>query len=250
MPTASRVVLAACLAVASAASSRADVVLYDPGSGQFPDGSSWGWAYSAQSDSNSSDARSIDAAAGRTTLDTTANNDIRAGYALTSPVLPSLDRAVGFTLSLGLQVLDEAHASADRAGFSLIVLTSDRRGIELGFWNDRVWAQAEGFTHAEEALFDTTAATAYDLAIQGNAYTLFADGSARLTGSLRDYSGSGMLPYILPNFVFLGDNTRSARGSIALGSVIYRPTAVPEPGAAMLVGIGLIGLVVRGRCRA
>ena len=166
-----------------------------------------------------------------------------------NPAFPTLDRNVGFTLSFDLQVNTESHSSddnsdniQDRAGFSVIVVTSDnRKAIELGFWNNEIWAQNDGpnvangptktlFTHSstERALRSTTAMTRYDLAIKDNTYQLFAAGgtTAILTGSLRDYTpfnhtGAGLPydPYEQTNFVFLGDNTSSAQADVNLARV-------------------------------
>jgi hypothetical protein len=234
--------LALLLALAPAAA-RADQLLYDPASGQLPDHADWGWSYLSLPTAAS---RSVDAVGGFTTLDTTAGNNIQAGYSLTST---PLDRLAGYTIRLDLRIADEAHARDDRAGFSLIALGDDRLGIELGFWDDQVWAQDVGFTRAEAAAFDTTATTRYDLAILGDSYTLFADGSALLSGVLRDYSASG-LPYNVPNFLFLGDNTTSARGSAEIGRVEFLATAVPEPASAALLAAGALALrALRGRRR-
>jgi hypothetical protein len=53
------------------------------------------------------------------------------------------------------------------------VMSSDKRGIELGFWIDEIWAQEGGtsqpFTHAEGATFTTTAdLISYRLSALGN----------------------------------------------------------------------------------
>jgi len=44
-----------------------------------------------------------------------------------------LDRSTGVNLSLELQVNVENHATPDRSGFSIIVITNDLYGIELAF---------------------------------------------------------------------------------------------------------------------
>ena len=45
-------------------------------------------------------------------------------------------------LDTALKLLSETHSTNDRAGLSLIVLSSDLRGIELGFWTNEIWAQS------------------------------------------------------------------------------------------------------------
>ena len=61
------------------------------------------------------------------------------GNLRTSPV--ALDAAAGYTVDFSLQLLSESHASANRAGFSLVLVGHDpRQSLELSFWRDRVWA--------------------------------------------------------------------------------------------------------------
>jgi hypothetical protein len=180
-------------------------------------------------------------AGGTTTFDTTSANAIQAGYSNyfgtspANPAFPVLDRGDGFLVTLDMRVLSESHISNNRAGVSLIVLSNDLQGVELAFWENEVWVQSgPDFIHAEGVTFDTTAAsTRYELFIQGNTYAVSAGGTAILTGSVRDYSAFG-IPYDLPNFVFLGDNTSSARGSFDFS----RLAVVPEPaGIALLAGL-------------
>ncbi len=66
---------------------------------------------------------------GKLDFDTTAGT-VRAGWSTTGGVM---DRTTGYTLSFDLQVGSESHVSNDRAGFSVIALSSDLQGIELGF---------------------------------------------------------------------------------------------------------------------
>jgi hypothetical protein len=176
---------------------------------------------------------------GATTFDTMANQADAAGYFADPRSLPELDRQRGYALRFTVQVLEEYHADSDkdgdgmgdRAGFSVIALSSDTRGIEIGFWLDQVWAQEQGaaeppagtlFTHAEGAAFDTTSALVdYTLAVHGDYYELSAGGALILRGLLRDYTSfeGPVNPYRTPNFIFLGDDTGSARAVIRLASV-------------------------------
>jgi hypothetical protein len=176
---------------------------------------------------------------GCTVLDTMASQGDSAGYFGFPGVLPSLDRAQGYALDFTAQVVDEYHAESDkegdgvgdRAGFSVIALGSDTQGIELGFWMDQVWAQEDGaaeppagslFTRAEHAPFDTSSRlVAYRLAIHGDSYLLSADRGSVLSGRLRDYTGfeGPVNPYRTPNFVFVGDDTGSARARVRLAYV-------------------------------
>lgn len=175
---------------------------------------------------------------GGTTLNTTGANNIRAGYSTFSP----LNRTQGYTLGFNLQLLSESHASPNRAGFSIIALSSDRRGIELGFWKpnatDGIWAQNDGvtepprFTHAEGTRFDPSRAMMrYDLSVKGNQYGLFANRNLILTGNLRNYADEKYVGarrvYNLPNFIFFGDNTESAQGSVRIARVDLTNSALP-----------------------
>lgn len=184
-------------------------------------------------------------AGGMTTLDTSADNAIYAGF-VTQSAQP-LDRAAGYTVRFDVRVASSDFANASRAGFSVIALSSDGKGIELGFHSNTIFAQGDSplFVRAEEAVFDTAAAmTRYDLEVLGDTYTLKANGVSRLTGALRDYSAfAGPIdPYETPNFLFFGDDTTSARGRTEIS---YIATVVPEPAA--LSGLCLFGSVRRRR---
>jgi hypothetical protein len=125
-------------------------------------------------------------------------------------------------------VISELHTNSVRAGFSLLVLSDDKLGIELGFCRNEIWAQEGGitslFTHAEGAAFGTTTdLITYRLVVLGNIYNLSANGSSVLTGSLRNYTAATITfpfnPYTIPDLIFLGDDTSSARGKIKLPAV-------------------------------
>jgi hypothetical protein len=176
---------------------------------------------------------------GCTILDSIASQTDAAGYFADPRAIPALDRAAGYALRFTVQVVAEYHADSDkdgdgigdRAGFSVIVLSSDTKGIELGFWEDQIWALEQGaaeppagtlFTHAEGAWFDTTGRmNAYTLAMRDDHYDLSSNGATILRGRLRDYTTfeGPVNPYRTPNFIFLGDDTGSARAVIRLAYV-------------------------------
>ncbi|MDM8555014.1 hypothetical protein QUF75_09825 [Desulfococcaceae bacterium HSG7] len=144
---------------------------------------------------------------------------------LKNPAFTTLDRQIGFQLRFELKLNRESHQNNNRAGFSVILLSDDAIGIELGFWENRIWAQTDTplFTHGEEADFDTTTAEVlYALTILGNTYTLTADDVFVLGGALRDYSAFDV-PYNLPNYLFLGDDTTSAQAEITMGYITITP---------------------------
>ncbi|HVF26541.1 MAG TPA: hypothetical protein VNA23_11660 [Anaerolineales bacterium] len=168
---------------------------------------------------------------GHTTLNTTkSGNSTYAGWtsnAANTPGFPSLNRAAGFQLDFIMQVENGAHTSNNRAGFSIIILSEDARGIELAFWENEIWVQNDDatgglFTHGESASFPTTTgAINYQLIVTNDTYTLTANGTPILNGPLRDYRKFEGFPdpYQSPNFIFLGDDTTSAQARIQLSYV-------------------------------
>ncbi len=186
-----------------------------------------GWSYQSTS---APTIPSLKATSGGTILDSGSNINY-AGFFRQSPV--TLDRSgKGYSISFSVKVDSESHSSTNRAGFSLIVTSSPLAGetqpysIELGFWQNSIWAQNVGFTQGEKATFDTQSAVVnYNLYVQGNQYQLFANGSATpiLKGNLRQYQftpPAGYInPYTTPNLLFLGDNTTSAKAKITLTRV-------------------------------
>ncbi len=201
----------------------------------------------------------------------TTNRAAPAGYSnyqltqqsLVNPSFPLLDRTKGITIQFDIKLNAENHEGSDkngdgigdRAGFSVIVISNDKKGIELGFWkddanlwvSDRIWIQQDGkaepprgnlFTHtAEGSAFNTGSMTHYELQIYGNNYRLFANGSSApiLTGALRDYTAFDHTttipplfynPYTTSNFLFFGDNTVSASASVDLKRIAVDPNPV------------------------
>ena len=167
-------------------------------------------------------------------------------FAPKNPNFPVLDRNRGFTLELELQLIAEAHSSPNRAGFSVILLGSDSKGIEIGFWEDEVWAQDDNplFVKGETASFDTQSEEVlYAISILADRYSVAANNVEILSGDVRDYGSFG-LPYTLPNFLFVGDDTTSAQSDSNLGRIQLSQTiSTPEPASVFAVGIGCIGIV-------
>lgn len=183
---------------------------------------------------------------GATVLDTTSQgNEPFAGWvasAATSLGFPILDHTDGIQVVLTVQVESESHTRDTRSGLSLIVLDKEKRGIELSFGENEIWAKSDDntgglFARGEDVAFATTNMTVYQLIIAGDTYTLIADGQPLLTGPIRDYSAFDGFPdpYETPNFLFLGDNTTSAQARIRLqfvsitGSEPIVPTNTIEP---------------------
>ncbi len=227
-------------------------LLYDPASGQLPNEYAPGpWSYAQVTDTLSFSTTVVPpvtaaVSGGVLGFDTTGGT-VRAGWSRSDT---TLDRTVGYTLSFGVQIGSETHVSTDRAGFSVIALSSDLQGIELAFWSDEVWAQHAGFTHGEGtvAFNPAGAMISYALTIQGTGYTLRANDTEVLSGSLRNYSAGGF-PYTTPNLVFFGDDTFSASADVDLGSISL--AAVPEPAEwSALTGLAALAFAAGRRWRA
>lgn len=260
------VVIALC---SLALPSLADVTLYDAGLGaQTPDQQNLYYlALDPAIIAPIAATHAYQAAPGpMTVLNSLGDQSESAGYynydvLLSQPVKTplTLDRTGdGYTVRMKAIVYDEDHVSTNRAGLSLIALSSDGWGIELGFWEGSIWAQEDDtiFTQAESANFDTTAAmTTYDLAIAGSTYTLYADGNEVLTGALRryaDYVANNLTYHVYhqPDFVFVGDNTSSASAEIGLAEVSVLASAVPEPASMSILAVGTLVLLKRRSLRA
>ena len=197
------------------------MVLYDASSGSIPSESLMDFTDFPPG------AATLTYAEGASVMDTTpSGQDTYAGWVSSQGItsgFPILDRTAGIQVDFTLQVEGENHERAHRAGFSMIVLDQDARGIELSFWKNEIWAQndtATGglFTHGEGISFTTTDPVNYQLRIVGDTYTLSANSQPVLSGPVRDYSEFEGFPdpYETPNFLFLGDNTTAAQARIRL----------------------------------
>lgn len=227
------------------------VTLYDPGLGTSP--ASQGW----QLPLGVGNAPSQSFVGGRLRMDTQTDPLVTqfVNYRSPPPAVP-LDTVAGFTLSFALQVVSAAHQSVNRAGYSVLVQGVDEtKALELSFWGNEVWALSyaagamdSGYLHGNGFAIDTTASLRnYTLTVQSNAYTLRADGSIILTGLMTDYpvQGFSTTAYGSSNTLFMGDNSSRGQAITELGLVSI--TAVPEPGAAWLLGAGLAWLALRRR---
>ena len=188
----------------------------------------------------------------------TSDNGAQGGYSShlplfnipTNPAWPVLDSNEGFTLFFELQLFDESHLYDARSGFSVLLFDANAFGVELSFWLDEIWVKDDdgAFSHAEGVFYDTTAAlTSYALHLENGQYSLSADGSPLLNGSLRDYSAFGT-PYDLSSYLFLGDDTTSAGADVLLGniSLLTGPMADPVPEApAWLLLLAALPLISR-----
>lgn len=249
--------LCGLLLTAAGAGFAQSFTLYNGASNVTPDDATWGWSYLSLGGSATKTA-----SGGVTTLDSTANDSISAGFSTVTSARSTpfvLDNARGYTVGFDIRVNAEDHSNAsadknadglaDRSGVSLLVLGSDHKGLELAFWQNEIWPQQDSPLFIHNAVTEraqganlTSLLTHYDLQITGSSYTLSNGGGVLLTGNLRDYAGNGaaFAPYTTSNFLFLGDDTTSARGSVGIARVNVT-LATPEPGAWTLLGSGLIG---------
>jgi hypothetical protein len=222
------------------------VVLFDAQLGTAP--ASQGWTFVADPILNNSVTQTVGSQ--HTALDTRNPMTDRGGYfvrnplfpTIAHPLMPTIDRTVGFTIEFDLRIEVENHTTGpsgddngdgldDRAGYALIVISSDTQGIELSFWNNRIWAQEDDFagpsrlfTQAEGSPLDTTAGIIrYQLQMFGSTYRLIRDSGVAsiLTGRVRDYGNfMGTIdPYEIANFLFLGDNTTRGESLSQLAGV-------------------------------
>ena len=184
-------------------------------------------------------------------LSSSGSNSLKSGIARTDR---TIDSDTGTTLNFSFQTVSESHANANRAGFSVILLDSEHRGIELGFWATQIWAQSGAdFLHAESASFNTTLLRNYSLTLQDGFYSLSSGATTLLTGAMRDYSSFGSV-YTQTNFIYMGDNTSSAQGSVKIGAINLTTgsggtvSSVPEP-ATLALWLGALGLLGARRRR-
>ena len=178
---------------------------------------------------------------GATVLDTAqAGRKTFAGWVASQATIagfPILDPGAGIQVNFTLQVENESHSNPNRAGFSVILLDQHARGIELAFWENKIWAQNDDktgglFTHGEEASWRTTTGqTDYQLNISADTYTLFANSESILSGPVRDYSTFEGFPdpYETQNFIFLGDDTTSSQARVRLRFVSIAGTEPVQP---------------------
>jgi hypothetical protein len=224
--------------VFTAASAGTDV-LYDAQLASLPEVQ--GWSYFTLP----TVADAVESAAAK--LDTTSSDLVRGGW--TRVGNPAMTLAEGIQLDFRLRIAAESHNTTNRAGFSVIVLDHSKRGIELGFWKDHVWAQSDVplFTHAEDAALDTsTAPVDYTLVLSGDAYTLAGGGKPLLSGKVRDYTAfvGSFDVYETPDFLFFGDDTTSGSARVLLQSVRFTRGAVIGSGRPPALSVYTSGPVV------
>lgn len=218
------------------------ITLYDGALGGTPDQNNPQWLQF-----NSPIGGTQSASGGVTTLNSSADNNIYAGYSNYSlsgtPVnvsFPSLDRNAGYNLSFTVRINSQVNDGTNgpfRAGFSIIALSSDNQGIEIGFRNSDIFSQNNSAFNSigEQATGVSSllsSLTTYNLNVSGDNYMLTSGSTTLLSGLLRDYTtatGFGSDVYRTSNFLFLGDNTTSARANIDLASASLTTNTAAVP---------------------
>ena len=230
-------VLLAALAMPATA-----VTIYDPSLGTLP--SAQGWTLGTSGSTGGSQTL----VSNQYQLTTTAA-DAGYGNGRFSPV--PLNTSTGYALTFDLKVVSETHADSSRAGFSVIAIgATPSQSIEVAFWSDHIWvygynaALSDPFFHGSDVAFNTTAATRhYTLSTANGLYRLQVDGTTLLSGALVDYTPSGIFPYVVPNTLFIGDDTSRGSSVTLMGPVSV--AAVPELASALLLAVGLAALAWR-----
>lgn len=238
-------VFACLLGSAAFASANEFAVLYDAEAGnQKPDSLAWQWLYGSSSPTGASaTVTPPSAGAPYTTLDTSTNADISAGWGRISPF--TLNKASGFIARFELQLLSSGIGN-DRAGFSVMLLDFDRYGVEIGMGTNRLFAynDDDAFTPGEGVDLDLTQMHQYELKIGNGSYFMSIDGKFVLGGSWRLYNQS-LPPYNTPNFIFVGDDT-SRQSSVARFKS-FSIESVPEPATFAVFGLGVLAARLRRR---
>ncbi|XHX77978.1 MAG: hypothetical protein RBJ76_26680 [Stenomitos frigidus ULC029] len=168
------------------------------------------------------------------------SNLLNPSLTLVNSGFPVLDRNNGFRINFDVQINSESHNNDNRAGFSIVVISNDLQGIELGFWTNQIWAQqvtgnvsTRSTNPTENVNRNTTVFTHYNLVVQGSGYQLYANNlqTLLLSGFLTDYRAfspqvpplpfpvSPPNPYQTPNLLFFGDDTTSAGADVTLGNI-------------------------------
>lgn len=204
--------------------------------------------------------------AGGVQLNTAANSAEYSGYSNYNPLSSTyyntttfnsstLDQTTGYTINFTVNldtVTNATTTSNPRAAFSIIAISGDKKGIEIGFRTDEIFAQSTNFTsQAQTALFTTTSPTAYKLTVFADNYSLSSNGTPIINGALQNYvfnpaSSNPPLtfnPYTTSSFLFFGDDTGQESGTFTLGSVNLDTTPIPfefSPTYGLLaIGTGL-----------
>jgi hypothetical protein len=255
--------MAALAAATALPATAAPIMFYDGQAGGAPESQGW-LSYGNYNEADPNNASMATPTDGGTTLDTTGSAGSNAFYSdlneygeyvHTPP--PDLNASLGFTLSFTGTMLNESHADTTanesdiNAGWTLIVISSNRQAIQIGFRNDQIFGVNGSLEEDGNTIktFNNVTATpqahTFDLSIQNSSYTLFADGNDLLSGQTFDVDDVPSMRDWPSNFLILGDGSFTADVNYELSSFSL---AVPEPWAICPIVLGL-ALLVRPRRR-
>lgn len=168
-----------------------------------------------------------------------------AGMSFFNPTIfnsNTLDQSTGYSLTFTLQLNSATNITGTtlpRSAFSVIAISSDQKGIEIGFRPDEIFAQSSTTfatqDPAKTAVFDTSLSTTYKLTVFNNNYSLFNGATEIISGALLGYSFDPVAsmpplifnPYTTGSFLFFGDNTGQESGIFTLGQVDLDTTPIP-----------------------
>ena len=189
-------------------------------------------------------------------VDTAANSAEYSGYSNYNPLSSTyfnpaifqsstLNQATGYTITFTVSlsnVFDGSAPEAPRAAFSVIAVSSDKKGIEIGFRPTAIFSQSASFGTASETSsslisIDTSISKDYTLTVFNDTYSLSlsSSGTSIINGALKNYVFDPTLsspslpfnPYTTSSFLFFGDDTGKASGTFTLGNVTLDTTPVP-----------------------
>jgi hypothetical protein len=177
-------------------------------------------------------------------------NRSNAGTLLTS----TLDNNAGYTLSFKIKINSQTNTGINgpnRAGFSVLVLGSDKKGVEIGFRDSDIFAQNNTFSAIDplqqksniSGILSTL--TTYDLKVNSAGYTLTigSNPNQSFSGLLKDYTAAATTAltqvYNTSDVIFFGDNTTSAGASVDIQNITLNTNAAAVPEPSSLLGMGL-----------
>ena len=189
-------------------------------------------------------------------VDTAANSAEYSGYSNYNPLSSTyfnpaifqsstLNQATGYTITFTVSLdpstlVDTSTTAAPRAAFSVMAVSSDKKGIEIGFRPTAVFSQSASFgIESETSLIsiDTSISKDYTLTVFNDTYSLSlsSSGTPIINGALKNYVFDPTLssprlpfnPYTTSSFLFFGDDTGKASGTFTLGNVTLDTTPVP-----------------------
>lgn len=168
---------------------------------------------------------------------------------------------LGYTFSFRLRIAQETNINENRGSFFVKLYSDDEWGTMIYFQPDEIFtSQADfgSYPRAEATTYTTTSFVDYDVVINGNTYSLYANDSQILTGSLKNYVADLVSKGYSTGYprVQVGDSTSGASGIVDIaymelsGDGVTPPVnPVPEPTTIVLVSLALVGIIRKNRIK-